>query len=349
MRPMRAFLITVAFATFAFGQEERAERRRIVKPASPAVESELSATALPATATHIVSVVRCKVVDTENADGPRLEAGVPRAFAIADGPCDVPAALGYALTFTAIGSDETTVELKAWPSGGAQPASPTVRLSRGTAQNAAASSPQSAAVQPSADGAIDVVASAGTHLIIEITAYYTARPATPTGTPMTRWGNATAPAGTTLLYSGLTFGSYVGHGGRESICVKNGDPGPAAPQYELLYQSGTQGGLPPGIVTQKVIKCAVFLPSAAAVVVWGSWNGPTNWTELYRGYVMGPHYQHQGGSSRRHCVDSVNFDDSIADTFGGDMWFSTSILVAPPNSGYALNSAVKCSVWMKSP
>jgi hypothetical protein len=212
--------------------------------------------------------------------------------------------------------------------------------------------PRAAAIEPSATGSIDLGVNTGTHLVIEITAYYTSNVATGThGTPLVRWGNATAPAGTTLLYAGLAFGSHYAHsGGRETFCLAAGDAGPAsmAPS-DLFYPSTTaNGSTPPGITGQRLIRCAVFLPSRPAFVMWGSWIGPSGWTELYRGYMMSAHYTHSGGSGRR-CVDSVNFDASLTDTATNDLWYGNAIPVAPAGQPYTLNTFVKCSVWMMPP
>jgi hypothetical protein len=341
-------------ATVAAG----AERRRAVLP-EPEVVAELDTAALPPAATHIISVVRCKVVDTRNADGPfggpRLIAGVTRTFVIPSGPCaGIPPALGYALTFTAIGPDSNAVEVRAWPTGGTPPTEPTVVLYRGMA-SPADTLPRAAAIEPSPAGSIDVGVSTATHLMIEIGAYYVARIATSTpAAPMVRWGNATAPAGTTLLYSGMAFGNVTSNYGRENICLAGGDPGPAT-NTDLgdrlvaasTYQ--TQQFMPPGITAQRLIRCAAFLAPRPAFVLWGSWSGPDGWIELYRGYVMSPHYSHNGSS--RHCVDNTNFDATIGIDLAQqyNIWMGNYVALAPPAQPYTVNTWLRCSVWMMPP
>ena len=63
------------------------------------------------------------------------------------------------------------------------------------------------------------------------------------GSVFIRWGNANAPEGTTLLYSGFGFNEHYTQGGgsAEPICVKSGDPGaPSSGSLgDLLYPLGT--------------------------------------------------------------------------------------------------------------
>jgi hypothetical protein len=173
------------------------------------------------------------------------------------------------------------------------------------------------------------------------------------GQVMVRWGNATQPAGTTLLYSGLAFGSHNTHTESGSLCVRSNDAGAATGGNtgDLLYPSGTgaAGFLPPGITAARHIRCAVFLPSGPTLELWGSWTGPAGWTELYRGYALGSHYTQSGGTSTRHCVDNVSFDATLADSTGGDLWYGTSIFSAPTGEAYTSATYVKCSVWMLAP
>jgi hypothetical protein len=167
------------------------------------------------------------------------------------------------------------------------------------------------------------------------------------GSPMTRWGTQAAPAGTTLLYSGVAFESHHTHAGSETACLKSGDPGATATyQGDILYPVATSGTTPPGITTGRLMHCAVFLPSGPAVVVWGAWTGPEGWTQAYKGYGMGGHYIHAGTSSRG-CVDTDAFDASVTYDTSGGIWYQTAIQLAP-NGSYTANSMLKCSVWMQT-
>jgi len=343
-----SLLVTISLLTsvVAAGQPD-SRRRSVAAPVSP--EAEVSTGSLPAAATHIVSVVRCRLVDTQRPDGtwggPRMIAGQTRTFPVPGGPCaNIPQALAYALTFTAIGPDSSTVNLRAWPTGGSPSIAPTVTLLRGTAANPADTTPRAAAAEASSTGSVDVSVDTGTHLLIDLTAYYNGGPSS--GTVMTRWGNATAPTSTTLLYSGIAFGNHYTHNSRESLCMQGGDPGPSTGNTSDPLYPSTTAGSPPGIVDQRLIRCAVFLTPRPAVVIWGSWVGPAGWTELYRGFVMSGHYTHTGATSLRHCVDSVNFDSSITDTSTADLWYGTIFQQVPAGQPYTASTYAKCSVWM---
>jgi hypothetical protein len=167
------------------------------------------------------------------------------------------------------------------------------------------------------------------------------------GTPLTRWGTQSAPAGTTLLYSGVAFESHHTHPGSETACLKSGDPGATATyQGDILYPVETGGTTPPGITAGRLMHCAVFLPPGPAVVVWGAWTGPVGWTQAYKGFGMGGHYTHAGTNSRG-CVDTDAFDASVSYSTTAAIWYQSSIQVAP-TANYTATSMLKCSVWMQT-
>src|SRR5438105_4039379 len=110
-----AFIFLFAVQLFA---QVTSERRRAVT--IPPVE--IAQINLPATASHVISVVRCTLVDTRNPigpfGGPRMDGGDRRRYAIPNGPCSgIPIAIGYQLIFTAIAPDSSPVQLQAWPTG----------------------------------------------------------------------------------------------------------------------------------------------------------------------------------------------------------------------------------------
>ena len=164
------FLFTVQLIA-----QDTLERRRAVTTPPPdmANDVEIAHINLPATASHVISVVRCTLVDTRNAPGPfggpRMFAGETRSYVIPNGPCSgIPVALGYELIFTAIGPDSSPVHLQAWPTGGA--ITPALTLSRGTGGNPNDTAPGAAAVEASSSGSINVTVDVGTHLLIELAA-----------------------------------------------------------------------------------------------------------------------------------------------------------------------------------
>src|SRR5436853_5259686 len=107
------FLFTVQLIA-----QDTLERRRAVTTPPPdmANDVEIAQINLPATASHVISVVRCTLVDTRNVPGPfggpRMDGGDRRRYAIPNGPCSgIPIAIGYQLIFTAIAPDSSPVQL----------------------------------------------------------------------------------------------------------------------------------------------------------------------------------------------------------------------------------------------
>ncbi|MEK7203430.1 MAG: hypothetical protein AAB653_03875, partial [Patescibacteria group bacterium] len=180
-----------------------------------------------------------------------------------------------------------------------------------------------------------------------------------TGSVFTRWGNATAPTGTTLLYSGYGFNGHFlwGGGSAEAICVQPGDPGAEGPgtNYgDLMYPLGTgepTNRIPPGIGVQKEIKCSVNYVNGPNFTIWGTWACPENWSATYIGYGMGAYYTSHG-KSNRHCVDNQEFDSSVSNTNWGDIWYGTVLHnnTDLPNKDidYPVNKFVKCAVCAKT-
>ena len=103
-----------------------------------------------------------------------MSPGVTRSFVVPTGPCPgISVALGYALTFTGIAPDASTVHLKAWATGTPIPGTPTLTLSRGTGANPNDTVPGGGAIEASGSGSVDVQSDVGTDLLIELSAYYT--------------------------------------------------------------------------------------------------------------------------------------------------------------------------------
>ncbi len=169
------------------------------------------------------------------------------------------------------------------------------------------------------------------------------------GSVFTRWGNATAPAGSTLIYSGFGYASYYGQYGHiDPIIVQTDDPGSGGTAYSLLYSLATYGGgyLPPGIVPNRCIKGAVCLADAPTVLIWGTHNPPAGWQVLYRGYALGPHYQQEGGSGLI-CVDCDNFDTSTTPASAPTYFWGTQIVSPAPGDEELRDRHLKCVVLKK--
>jgi hypothetical protein len=192
------------------------------------------------------------------------------------------------------------------------------------------------------------------------TAWECANPATTgglggsNGSVFIRWGNGTAPNGTTLLYSGYAFSGYYtqGGGGGEPTCMKGGDvgaPGPGNYYGDLLYPLGTGDAtrMPPGISPRTEIKCAVVYAEGPSFEMWGSQSCPTGWTVAYRGYGMGGFY-YRYGKSNRQCVENAEYDYSVPNPTWGGIWYGTVLYNNKDVGIYETNRYVKCARCVKN-
>lgn len=166
------------------------------------------------------------------------------------------------------------------------------------------------------------------------------------GMPIVRWGNDTAPPGTSLLYGGIAFGSHHTHPGGDEVCMAGGDPGASTSGAtgDLLYPVNTATPSPPGVTADKLVRCAVLLPDGPSFLLWGSWTAPGGWTLVYKGYSMAGHYTH-AGTAERHCVDGDSFDAGTAGTGVAMLWHGSSVHISP-SVDYTAGTWVKCSVWV---
>ncbi len=112
-------------------------------------------------------VVPCRVADTREADdGPILEAGTTRSFAIPESGCGITSsAAAYALNLTVV-PDGPLGFLTAWPAGSPQPFVSTLNSWDGTVV-------ANAAIVPAGtDGAVSVYVTNQTHVILDINGYF---------------------------------------------------------------------------------------------------------------------------------------------------------------------------------
>jgi len=114
----------------------------------------------------------CRLVDTRQANGalggPYLSAGVARSFPILSSTCNIPStALAYSLNFTSVPHGPLG-SLTVWPTGAAEPLASTLNAPTGvTTGNAAV-------VHAGTGGAIDVLASNDSDLVIDANGYFAA-------------------------------------------------------------------------------------------------------------------------------------------------------------------------------
>jgi pimeloyl-ACP methyl ester carboxylesterase len=112
----------------------------------------------------------CRIADTRSGSGafgaPSLAPSVTRSFPIQQSACNVPAnAQAYALNMTVVPSGPLGF-LSAWPAGNPQPGSSTLNAPTGTVV-------ANAAIVPAGTGgAIDVIATNSTDLLIDINGYF---------------------------------------------------------------------------------------------------------------------------------------------------------------------------------
>ncbi|MHC4501235.1 MAG: hypothetical protein ACYS21_19230 [Planctomycetota bacterium] len=166
------------------------------------------------------------------------------------------------------------------------------------------------------------------------------------GSTFTRWGNPTAPAGTTLVYSGYGFAGYYDHSGSsgQPIVIQGGDPGPSRTLtwWSSLYPLNTHS-------VDRYIKAAVCYVDVPTLVIWGTHTPPSGWTIVYRGYAMGSRYNF-AQSVGPICVDCENFDSSHTTTA------NSSVLVGAVTRGAEVGAPyysdrdkdIKCAVIKKN-
>lgn len=124
---------------------------------------------------------------------------------------------------------------------------------------------------------------------------------TVSGSVFIRWGNKTAPTGTTLIYSGIAVGYGDGAG---LVVMKGGDAGGARNEgygVQFVATDAFSSRMPPGITENERIVAAVCYSSKPTTTIFGTHTAPTGWTVLYAGYAM-------GNGHHLICVDKDNFD-----------------------------------------
>jgi len=144
----------------SFERLHRAEKNDL-QPASDAV---------PSAASHFITVVPCRVVDTRNPaglyGGPSFVADETRTFNIPGGPCaGIPAAAAYSLNFTIVNYIDRG-NLRAYPTGAALPLVSTLNFGSGLPV-------ANAAIVPAdVNGSIDVTLTGPTNVVIDINGYF---------------------------------------------------------------------------------------------------------------------------------------------------------------------------------
>jgi hypothetical protein len=164
-----------------------------------------------------------------------------------------------------------------------------------------------------------------------------------------RWGNETAPPGTSLVYNGFAFNSHhAHHGGSTTLCLASAESGdPLGHNGDLLYSAQTaSSNLPPGILSSKKLKCAVVFAGGPTVLMWGSSRAPEGWDVAYAGYAMSGHFTFSN-PAERICVDSADFDGSVSSSSSESIYFGTRLHSTSGLDAYQPGTAVPCAVLVK--
>jgi hypothetical protein len=131
-----------------------------------------SVNAVPSAASHFITIVPCRIVDTRNPNGayggPKLVGGAARSFNVPGGPCTgIPAsASAYSLNFTVLNGEGSSGFLTAYPTGSTRPTVSTLNFGVGNLVANAAIAPAGTS------SSIDVYVNYNADLIIDINGYF---------------------------------------------------------------------------------------------------------------------------------------------------------------------------------
>jgi hypothetical protein len=128
------------------------------------------------------------------------------------------------------------------------------------------------------------------------------------GSVFTRWGNSTAPTGTTLLYSGFAYGTrsgWISH--TDPVVLQTNDTAAAMSEDGADLVPVSVARTPPGITSGSQLRAGVCFTDKPVFTLWGSHIPPAGWSVLYRGYVMG-HVNDAGSATTLLCVECENFE-----------------------------------------
>ena len=172
------------------------------------------------------------------------------------------------------------------------------------------------------------------------------------GSIFTRWGNNTAPVGSSLIYSGYVYGGhYTMSAPIDLVIVQGGDPGDSVNTLSgLLYPAETEtSGSPLAayIPQDSKVKGAVCFCDSPTLTIWGTHTPPAGWSVLYTGFTMGNHYTHSG-SGGPVCMDHLNFQAESLGSSNGTLLYP----VSTATQGFGVNAElgqklVKCVVCKK--
>lgn len=158
------------------------------------------------------------------------------------------------------------------------------------------------------------------------------------GSTFIRWGNTSAPTGTTKIYDGVAVAPSDG----QWFVMKGGDPGFSTTvnsYVRFMATDPSSGVLPSGVTESRRVVACVCYSDTPTMNVYGTHTAPSGWSILYKGYLLST-------GDANIVVDSDNFDASAGAAGGAStkdlrlVRFSTTY----DSTNYPTSSAVKACV-----
>ncbi len=178
------------------------------------------------------------------------------------------------------------------------------------------------------------------------------------GITFTRWGHTSCPTNTSLVYSGYQAGKSHDHGGggTNSLCLTksptwlnfNDGNHNGALVYGTEYEMsgyGLTGVSPFNTFHDFEAPCAVCLDTrfTTQIMVPGTYQCPSGWTNLYYGYLMSTHYTQ--GASEFTCIDVQAQKIGTSTNHNGNLLYPTEAECGSlPCGPYVQNRELTCAV-----
>jgi hypothetical protein len=163
-----------------------------------------------------------------------------------------------------------------------------------------------------------------------------------------RWGNGSAPVGTSLIRSGLIYnGAWNAQGSGTAICAESPASGmgsfPAA--FDHMVPTRLADGVPVNQTPDSygLLRCAVALAQGPTAVLWGSAVAPPGWRVLYSGHAVGASAANANPADRV-CLDTGNIQSAPAPWNANTAFYFASVF-SP--AGQAPETLLNCAVVVK--
>jgi len=173
------------------------------------------------------------------------------------------------------------------------------------------------------------------------------------GSVFTNWGRADCPSGSSVLYSGIAFGTKWDEpgGSGDVFCVDDNETGAfTATRNDKLWpvSLGQTSYIPGGYTEQRKVRCAVcYRDGGTCYQTVGAQTCAAGFTaSSYSGYMFGGVVNTGGvttNKNERYCVNS-NFTPDITSTVWGSVWYGTVLADNTNVASYSVNSFLRCGV-----